>query len=418
MKSLDKSFLDDLARIEQIPIIPKMLEVICKSTGMGFAAVARVTDEKWLACSVRDEIEFGLKQGEELPLETTICNEIRQRHELVVIDNVDEDGIYCNHHTPRTYGFKSYISVPIFLRNGQFFGTLCAIDPKPAALSDVKTVGMFEMFTDLISFHLQNIETVEKSRQAVSDLNHQLADSININHQFHFISNHNLQEPLRKMRVFTGMLIDATDKNDTSKARIYAEKVDTCAQQFSSIVTELSEFAELYNETNFEAVNLNDVVSEVTELLSPRLEAAGASVQVSALPTVIANRFQMAQLFSNLITNSMQFPKTDGAHLIEISTKIPQENSAADRLAKGKEMLELQIQDNGSGFSETHLERIFDIFSKFPGYKSGQTEGNSLAYCRKIVSNHGGRITAQSVEGKGTLFVVTLPLKRRPAASH
>ncbi|WP_031529123.1 sensor histidine kinase [Dyadobacter crusticola] len=418
MKSLDKNFLDDLARIEQIPIIPKMLEVICNSTGMGFAAVARVTDEKWLACSVRDEIEFGLKPGEELPLKTTICNEIRERHELVVIDDVDKDATYCNHHTPQMYGFKSYISVPIYLKNGQFFGTLCAIDPKPAVLSGVKTVGMFEMFADLIAFHLQNVEAVEKSRQAVSDLNHQLADSININHQFHFISNHNLQEPLRKMRVFTGMLIEATEKNDTSKLRIYAEKVDSCAQQFSSIVTELSEFADLYNETNFEAVDLNDVVSEVTELLAPKLEAAEASVRVEALPTIYANRFQMAQLFSNLITNSMQFAKNDTAHLIEIFTKTPQENSAAIRMGKSKEMIELRIQDNGAGFSETHLERIFDIFSKFPGYKGGQTEGNSLAYCRKIVSNHGGRITAQSVEGKGTIFVVTLPLKRRPAVSY
>jgi GAF domain-containing protein len=98
---------------------------------MGFAAVARVTEDRWVACSVLDEIDFGLKAGGELRLETTICHEIRQTREAVVIDNFAEDHIYCKHATPAMYGFQSYISVPIVLANDSFFGTLCAIDPQP-----------------------------------------------------------------------------------------------------------------------------------------------------------------------------------------------------------------------------------------------------------------------------------------------
>jgi GAF domain-containing protein len=78
-----------------------------------FAAVARVTDDKWVACAVRDEIAFGLVPGSELKLETTICNEIRQHHNPVVIDHVAEDELFANHHTPAMYGFQSYISFPI-----------------------------------------------------------------------------------------------------------------------------------------------------------------------------------------------------------------------------------------------------------------------------------------------------------------
>ena len=148
---------DDVEAVNRIAIVPKLLEVVCRTTGMGFAAVARVTEEKWVVCSVRDEINFGLKPGGELKLETTICNEIRQSGNTVVIDNVSEDEAFRNHHTPAMYGFQSYISMPIMRQDGSFFGTLCAIDPTPHKLNNVETIGMFKLFAELISFHLNNV---------------------------------------------------------------------------------------------------------------------------------------------------------------------------------------------------------------------------------------------------------------------
>src|ERR1700754_224243 len=109
-----------------LAIIPSILAVICKTTGMGFAAVAKVTKDRWIACGVRDEINFGLVPGGELKLETTICDEIRDSGKGVIIDHVATDPDYCTHHTPATYGFQSYISIPVILKNGSFFGTLCA----------------------------------------------------------------------------------------------------------------------------------------------------------------------------------------------------------------------------------------------------------------------------------------------------
>jgi GAF domain-containing protein len=153
----DPNVWTDIDAINRIPMVPKMLEVICRTTGMGFAAVARVTDSKWLACSVRDEIGFGLMPGSELKLETTICNEIRQSGKAVVIDHVAQDEAFARHHTPAQYGFQSYISMPIICKDGSFFGTLCAIDPNPAKLNNVETIGMFQLFTELISFHLNAV---------------------------------------------------------------------------------------------------------------------------------------------------------------------------------------------------------------------------------------------------------------------
>jgi len=152
----------DLQAINRIEIVPKLLEVICQATGMGFAAIARVTEDKWVACAVRDEIEFGLKPGGELQIETTICNEIRKSGKAVAIDHVEKDGNYAGHPTPARYGFQSYISVPIVGRDGNFFGTLCAIDPRPAKLNNASILGMFNLFAELISFHLAVVEQVSK----------------------------------------------------------------------------------------------------------------------------------------------------------------------------------------------------------------------------------------------------------------
>ena len=103
----------DVAAIARIDVIPTILEVVCRTTGMGFAAIARVTEDRWIACAVRDEIEFGLAPGGELKVETTICDAIRASGQAVVIDHVTADQDFCGHPTPAMYGFQSYISMPI-----------------------------------------------------------------------------------------------------------------------------------------------------------------------------------------------------------------------------------------------------------------------------------------------------------------
>ncbi|MFT3964726.1 MAG: GAF domain-containing protein [Sphingobium sp.] len=121
-----------------------ILQELCALTHMGFAAVARVTDTRWIAVQVLDRLDFGLSPGGELELKTTICDEIRESGQRVVIDDVDGNIEWQTHHTPMMYGFKSYISVPLFLPDGRFFGTLCAIDPVRRPLSARETVAAVE----------------------------------------------------------------------------------------------------------------------------------------------------------------------------------------------------------------------------------------------------------------------------------
>ena len=133
---LTRSAIED-GKDEEIRAI---LQEVCELTSMGFAAVARVTEHRWIACQVVDRIEFGLAPGEELEVQKTICNEIRDHANAVVFDDALDDPAWETHPVPIFYGFRSYASFPIVLADGSFYGTLCAIDPAPRHVSSQAVV--------------------------------------------------------------------------------------------------------------------------------------------------------------------------------------------------------------------------------------------------------------------------------------
>ncbi len=163
-------FQSDLDAIAAIPAVGDILEVICRTTGMRFAAVARVTDDRWVCCASKDDIGFGLSSGGELWVETTICEEIRDHGGVVAIDDVRDDAIFRNHPTPQLYGFNSYLSVPIRLEDGAFWGTLCSIDPHPNTLNNQSVIGMFQLFARLLGHELdtqRRLAAMEAENQAL-----------------------------------------------------------------------------------------------------------------------------------------------------------------------------------------------------------------------------------------------------------
>ncbi len=162
MRNTEAQLQNDIRMIGELPFIPALLDLVCAATGMGFAAVARVTEERWIAGSVRDQIRFGLAPGDELPVASTICHEIRQQEREVVIDSVSRDAVFCNHHTPATYGFESYVSFPIIGRRRGFFGTLCAINPKARQLNTPEIQALFRALTEVIAAYVDTTDDMPK----------------------------------------------------------------------------------------------------------------------------------------------------------------------------------------------------------------------------------------------------------------
>ena len=140
-----------------------------------------------------------------MKVETTICHEIRESREPVVINHVAEDEVYCGHPTPAMYGFQSYISMPIIRRNGEFFGTLCAIDPAPARLKNPETIGMFRLFAELIAAHLDANEELSKTKTALSD-ERRISE---LRDQFIAVLGHDLRNPVASINSGANLLLRA-----------------------------------------------------------------------------------------------------------------------------------------------------------------------------------------------------------------
>jgi len=131
--------------------IRQILEEVAGATSMGFVAVACITETRWIAYQVLDQIDYGMSPGDELRVSTTICNDIRETGKAVVIDNVSSNPKWQTHPAPALYGFKSYVSIPIVLSDGSFYGTLCAVDPSPRKLTGPNIVQALEAFADRVA---------------------------------------------------------------------------------------------------------------------------------------------------------------------------------------------------------------------------------------------------------------------------
>lgn len=411
MQYSDSDFGPDIERIQQISIIPALLDVVCQITGMGFAAVARVTDDRWITCSVKDEINFGLVPGSELKLETTICNEIRDSHKPVAIDNVMESELFCNHHTPRMYGFQSYISYPIILKTGEFFGTLCAIDPQPRSVQNAAVTGMFAAFAELISFHLQQVQLLEDEAAHNKSLHRQLIDSKDENRQYRHITDHTLQEPLRKVRLFSGMLLEALEAKQLEQAERLALKIQKNAERFSGLITDLTSFSRYEDSTDLtKLIDIEYIINAVASNFSFRLDKMGASVEIGELSKIVAIPDQIEHLFFQLFDNAIKFAHPQRRLIISVSAKEHVPQTGISQLPADKRYVEIAFTDNGVGIDGSQLEKIFDIFSQLPNEIFLEGLGIGLSISRKIVRNHFGEINIESRLGQGTTVYVILPI--------
>ena len=409
-------FAADIEAVKQIATIPTMLEVICRTTGMRFAVVARVTEDRWIACSVRDDIAFGLRPGGELKVETTICNKIRASRQPVIIDNVAEDENYAHHQIPKMYGFQSYISFPIILKNGEFFGTLCAIDPKPAQLNNPKVIGLFTLFSELLSFQLQEVDLLDEGRSALQEsgrlLNYFQNEKRHSRHQL----THILQEPLRKIKLYSDHLMMSTEMVDVMRAREIALEINSSARELTAMIRDLTDYAGLSEEEIvFETVDLNKTLLDVCSQLGPVISEKKVTFQNEKLPIITAVPLQMAYLFFHLISNALEFCKSDTPAVIGIRCKDIAQEESTHPLLSGKKynFFEILIECKGIEIEKSELENVFDIFTPLKQEHDPKGFGASWARCRRIVHNHGGIIAARSAPDEGTSFSIILPVDNR-----
>lgn len=386
------SHLQDVEAVRRIGVVPTILETVCSLTGMGFAAVARVTDERWIACSVQDDIGFGLKPGGELKLETTICHEIRQSGKAVIIADVASDSVFCSHHTPAMYGFRSYISMPIFLSDGSFFGTLCAIDPEPRDLDRPEIQNTFRMFADLLGFHLDVADRLTLSEG-------QLASAVEageLREQFIAVLGHDLRNPLAAIQAGVGMLQKGSrPKQEPAILRQMQHSVDRMARLIDNIL----DFARGRLGGGFsldrDTVQIEALVRQVVAELTSSHPDQEIVVNCEAGLSVRCDRGRMGQVLSNLIGNALTHGAAGQPVLVSCRAE-------ADKLL-------LSVANGGEPIPEAARASLFQPFVRGRAGTKGEGLGLGLYITAQIAAAHGGTVRVDSSAAE-TRFTVTLPL--------
>ena len=231
---------------------------------------------------------------------------------------------------------------------------------------------------------------------------------------FASVAAHDLQEPLRKIQSFSDRLKIRAAQELTGDSLDYVDRIQNSAQRMQILINDLLTYSRVTTKAQpFSKISLEDVLKDVVSDLEIRLEQTHGKVEWDNLPTIEADRTQMQQLFQNLISNALKFTKPDIPPIVTVDTKILDPSP----LGRPGPALHIQIKDNGIGFEEKYLDRIFTIFQRLHGRHEYEGTGIGLAVCRKIVDRHGGVITAKSTPGEGSTFIITLPLRQNQGDS-
>lgn len=248
---------------------------------------------------------------------------------------------------------------------------------------------------------------VQKRTAQLQETNRNLERSNQELQDFAYVASHDLQEPLRKIQAFGNLLQDEYG-DKLGEGKDYLDRMRNAASRMSGLIEDLLMFSRITTKANpLEEVDLNRIAQEVLGDLEVRIKDTAARVKVGRLPMIEADQLQMRQLFQNLLGNALKFSRPGIPPVVRLRAELTARKDGTMKACQ------LFVEDNGIGFDEKYLDRIFSVFQRLHGKESYQGTGIGLAICRKIVERHGGTITAKSTPGKGSTFIISLPGRRK-----
>lgn len=295
----------------------------------------------------------------------------------------------------------------------RWFGTCSDIEDYKAAESEIRT-----MNNDLEERVRARTAELDRTNRQLTKANHSLkAFALRVEQtnrelqDFASVASHDLQEPLRKVQTFGGRLKSTAREAMNEQGRDYLDRMLNATVRMQSLIEDLLKFARITSRAGpFLPVDLAQVLREVLSDLEVRITETNALVEVGELPTIEADGVQMRQLLQNLLSNALKFHRAGTPPEIRVYVESPD-------LRPADGMFRLIVEDQGIGFDEKYLDRIFTVFQRLHRRAEYEGTGVGLAICRKIVERHGGEITAKSTVGRGAAFVITLPWRRASGES-
>ena len=325
-----------------------------------------------------------------------------------IADIEQEDIQPCYMEFLQQFGVKANLVVPI-LQQEALWGLLIAhqcAEPRP--WTDFET-DLLRQLADQIGIALSQAQLLERETQQRRELGRSNEEL----QQFAYVASHDLQEPLRKIQAF-GDRFKAKFGNELNEQGLdYLARMQSAAGRMQNLIDDLLTLSRVSTRAQpFSPINLGQVARGVLIDLEIRIQQTSAQVQLADLPIIDADPPQMRQLLQNLISNALKFRQPGVSPVIKLYSKLLSEPVQPPTGGKTiAEFCQLFVEDNGIGFDEKYLDRIFNAFQRLHGRSEYEGTGMGLAICRKIAERHGGHITANSTPGQGTTFIVTLPIK-------
>ena len=254
---------------------------------------------------------------------------------------------------------------------------------------------------------------VQERTEELHQANQELLNSNNNLQQFAYAASHDMQEPLRKIQSFSSRLQTVYSNLLDENGAFMLNRIQDATKRMSSMIDDLLAFSRLTTrDSSFEAVAMDKIITAVIADLEVSIEEQHSEIKVGPLPVLWGNASQLTQLMQNLLSNAIKYRKQDVHSVIEIQSREAsnEEIAGLPRLLSDRAYVRLEVRDNGIGFDEKYLDRIFQMFQRLHGRGEFSGSGIGLSLCKKVVENHHGYITAKSEIGKGSEFIVYLPL--------
>jgi len=275
-------------------------------------------------------------------------------------------------------------------------------------------LGEFGVLNQAVDEMAQALSTREDERKQAEEEIREYASSLERSNRdlmdFANIASHDLQEPLRKISTFSDLLLIRHAEDLDLQGQNYLERIRSAANRMQNLIIDLLTFSRISTKAQpIDLVDLNEILDQVLNDLEIQIELSEATINSGELIEIYADPVQMQQLFLNLISNSLKFRKENLPVVVDIVGELkPVPNP--DYADGDPRYYQISISDNGIGFNQKYVDRIFQPFQRLHAREQYHGTGMGLAICRKIVERHGGGITAQSEPGVGTTFIVTLPI--------
>lgn len=394
---------NDVMAFSRIDAIKMILKTLSDITDLRYSIVARVTEDSWTACAIYDNMEFGLNPGDELELRTTYCNTIRERNAPLLVRHASREPEFQNHPALKTYAVESYIGVPLFRQNGEYFGVLCSLDLLPADISE-KHLETFKLMARLIAHELEAEEQRSELDEALK-----LANQANeARARFTSILGHDLRNPLNSI-VMAATILQRENISAENSLRMTNTILRT-SRRMKFLIEDLLDASQTAQGNEIliqkEPGDLRDIFQPMIEEF--RLVHQNRQIDFRAPENYYGewDKGRLGQVLSNLLSNALSY----GSPQFPIQV----------RLVNQDESVVLQVNNQGEAMSEEIRQNLFSPFWR-GAKKVGENANSSglglgLYIVKQIVKAHGGIITVESNNETGTSFAVILPYEGKNQA--